>query len=111
MTGVFTIKQGDSLPALRQVLEFNGEPIDVTSADIAVRCANQATGDAFELTGDIEKVDAEAGDVRYKWTTDDTEEMGPGDWLVEWVLTLPEGQMTVPTTTTTLVRVYPKLPG
>lgn len=78
----FTIKQNDTRPLLtRQLLDENGDAVDLTTADEVV----------FHMRGVITDGvctidDAAGGEVSYEWQTGDTATVGEyeGEFEVHW---------------------------
>lgn len=66
----FDMKQGDSKPSLRAVLNDDGVALDLTGTTVRlkIRRANEAT---FLINEAVVLEDAPNGIVRYDWATDD----------------------------------------
>ena len=83
MSAVFTIKQGDTLPALRaQLLGPDDQPIDLSLATVEFRM-----GDHVNAPAVIE--DPKQGRVRFDWRSEDTNV--PGTHYAEFVVTFLGG--------------------
>lgn len=108
----FTIKAGDRLPKLRQVLtDGAGAPLDLTSVTaVAFRMRPQRGGALVSLSGSAAIVSpATSGTVEYSWGTTDTATVD--DYFGEWVLTYAGPvTRTVPAPGYVSVRVEPVLP-
>lgn len=94
---IFTIKQGDLVPAITATLmqavgSSAAAPIDLTAAS-AVKFAMRRQG-VIKVDAAGTVVSAAAGTVRYQWITADTDTVGVYD--CEWQITWPSGKQTVP---------------
>lgn len=76
----FTIKQGDTAPALKATLKRgDGEPVDLTAAtNIRFLLEDGLRGVLIEddLSGNVSLVNAPKGVVQYTWDEDDTKTTG-----------------------------------
>lgn len=108
----FTIKQGDRLPRLRQVLTDGANaPLDLTGVTaVTFRMRPQNGGPLVTLTGTAAVVaPATSGTVEYSWGAGDTATRG--DYFGEWVLTYAGAvTRTVPAPGYVTVEVAPALP-
>lgn len=102
---LFTIKQGDRLPALTAVLRDTEGPVDLSAAT-AVALLMRLTGSTtpLTLTGTTSIVDAAAGEVRHAWGAGDT--TAPGVYEAEWEVTFPGGTMTFPSSGWDTIHIY-----
>lgn len=100
----WTMKAGDTFPALEATLEVDGGPLDLTGS--TVRFVATPEG------GSTPAIDAPAtvggtpttGDVTYAWADGDTDEYGCYDFVFK--VTLPSGkQVTIPTEGTYKLKV------
>lgn len=84
-TGGFTIKKGDTAPALTQTLKQNGVAVDLTNAtSVAFRWKKTDSTAVSSATASI--VDAANGIVEYDWKTGDLAAAGgyEGEFAVTW---------------------------
>lgn len=99
-TSTFTLKRGDTAPALQvTLLDATGAAIDVTGATIAfhMKLRQHAANNAVPLVvdGSVDLVDASNGVVSYQWGSSDTDETG--DFVGEFVVTFADSTVrTVP---------------
>lgn len=105
----FTIKSGDTAPALTATLYDGTTPLNLTGASVTLRM--RAVGFALPVLDDVPAVivaPPEDGKVSYSWQTGDTDE--PGDFEVEWTVTFAGGAVqTFPTAGYTEVQIEPSL--
>lgn len=100
---VFSLKRGDSRPALKvTVKEADGDLVDLTGATVTFHLARARDGLAKTLAGSVTVESAVDGTVRYDWAAADTAEAGDfqGEFRVDYgsgvVLTAPsEGHILV----------------
>lgn len=106
-TTEFTIKQGDTLPALNASLEdSSGNPVDLTGATILFRMRKVGAA-ALTVEAAAVIVSATGGTVRYNWQTGDT--ATPGSYEAEFRCTLPSGIETVPNANNIGIEVVPSV--
>lgn len=80
----FTIKQGDTAPALEATLiDPNGQPINLAGMSVTFCMGRHVRAPA-------EVVDAAEGRVRYEWQEGDTDR--PGKWNAEFIVTTIAGE-------------------
>jgi hypothetical protein len=90
----FTLKQGDLLPAIREVLsDVNGVPINLTGASVTF-IMRQLGATAPKVSAPAAVVDALNGIVQYTWLAGDTSQSG--GFAVEWLLNFNGVPETVP---------------
>lgn len=95
----FPMKKGDTLPSLRDALEDNGVPVDLTSVTGVAFVYEQThdesgaamNGPAVIRTGSV-VAPATSGLVQYDWVAGDTST--PGRFRYEWRLTYSGGKST-----------------
>ena len=80
----FTIKQGDTSPAISAQLRDGTEPIDLTDAIIAFRMDHQVSD--TRVAGLCTRTDIEDGRVAYSWNEGDTAETGrySGEFILDY---------------------------
>lgn len=94
MSHKFSIKQGDTAPAIVETLyNADGTVIDLTGAlEVALHVFKLDRTVIVDGIGSVDDVD---GVVTYQWVTGDTDEAG--GFLREWQVTLSDGRIiTVP---------------
>lgn len=104
----FTIKSGDTAPALTATLYDGATPVNLTGATVTIRM--RAIGYPLPLLDDVPAVitDPQGGKVSYQWQAGDTDEVG--DYEVEWTVTFAGGGVqTFPTEGFTEVQIEPSL--
>lgn len=85
---IFTIKQGDTSPALEVVLrDGDGIPVDLTGASVTLRM-NRRNAD-HSITGAPSIPDPGGGRVVYEWQPGDTDT--PGLYAAEFYIEFPDG--------------------
>jgi hypothetical protein len=84
----FTIKSGDTGPALPVTLYDGEAPLLLTGATVAMRM-QPLGGGPIKVDKPATVVDALAGSVEYQWEAEDTDE--PGEYEVEFVVTYAGG--------------------
>lgn len=90
----FTIKQGDTLPALNASLkDSSGNAVDLTGATILFRMRKVGAA-SLTVEAAAVVVSASGGTVRYNWQAGDT--AVPGSYEAEFRCTLPAGIETIP---------------
>ncbi len=107
----FSIKRGDRLPKLRQVLRDGaGATLDLTGVTaVELRLRDQRGGALVTLAGSAAVVaPATSGIVEYSWGVGDTAVVG--EYFGEWVLTYGGPTRTVPNPGYTHISVTPSLP-
>jgi len=110
MSSVFTIKRGDTGPALEVTLrDATGAAVDISGnlgVQFQMKERQHKDNDRVDLVVDAAAtvVDAPGGIVKYVWTSSDTDEIG--EYVAEWVVTAADGsERTFPTPGFTTVRV------
>ena len=110
MSSTFTIKQGDTGPALEVTLrDSDGTALDISGnlgVQFQMKPAEYVGNDAVGLTVDASAtvVDATNGIVKYVWGASDTTEVG--DYSAEFVVTASDATVrTIPSPSFILVRV------
>jgi hypothetical protein len=100
----FTLKRGDTLPALRATLiDAVGSAVNITGATVRLHLNTPEPLDAAAIIDN-----ASLGEVHYDWQTGDTDEAGL--FRAEWQVTFSNGQIeTFPNDTNDLVRIRPDL--
>lgn len=93
MADIF-LKQKDRLPKLRATLMDGNGPINLTGATVKVWFRLKAGGEGSERSGNCTIIDPENGVVEYAWAAGDTDV--PGDYYVEFVVTITGMTMTFP---------------
>lgn len=107
----FTIKTGDTLPALSAILKVANVPItDLASAtSVKLVLAKRSAPDVFVFVGNATIIDASAGKVAYGWQAGDTDVAG--DYLGEWHVTYSGGgKRKIPTVGKFTVSIEGSLP-
>lgn len=104
----FKIKQSDTLPALRrQLLDANGNPVNLTLAESA-KFIMSTTGGGVVVNAAAVIEDAASGWVRYDWAAVDTTTAGA--YRGEFQVTMADGDIvTGPTDTYIKIRITPEL--
>lgn len=91
MSDVFYINQGDTTPEIQTTLtDPNGDPADVTGASIQFKMAEARGGDSvIDAAGTI--VNGTQGEVRYDWSSGDTD--SPGRYRAVFEVTYTTGEV------------------
>jgi hypothetical protein len=80
----FTIKQGDTSPALEATLkDRDGNAVNLTGASVQFHLATTRYKNIVDATGTL--VNASEGKVKYEWQADDTSQHG--DFFAEFEVT------------------------
>lgn len=88
MSGLFTLKVGDTSPRLDATLaDGDDNPIDLTGVAVRFRLRRPRSGDVV-IDEFASVVDAESGGVRYSWDASDTDEAGR--FRAEFVVEYPD---------------------
>lgn len=74
MTDEFTIKRGNTSPAIRRTLSDSSGPVTLTGATVTFKMADSEGVLVVESEADV--TDAENGEVTYDWVSEDTAEAG-----------------------------------
>lgn len=110
MSADFTIKQGDTLPAISAYLKVGGavDPNMATISTVKLALAKRATPDVFFFIGNAVVVSPTTGQVAYNWQAADT--ATPGEYYAEWHVTYQSGaKRTFPTVGRFTVSIEAKL--
>jgi len=104
----FSIKENDTLPALRAVLKDSaGEPIDLTGATVMFHMRNTSNSNV-KVDSAATIIDAGGGVVDYQWIAQDTDNVG--QYEIEFEVTFPGGGVqTFPNNSYGTVVVYDDL--
>lgn len=91
---IFTIKRGDTLPAIVTTLNEHAGAIDLSGCSVALFLAGiLETDDELEFAAEV--TDADTGAVQYQWESGDTDVSGV--YQAEWQVTTAGGDiLTVP---------------
>jgi len=92
----YTIKQGDTAPALADTLTYaDGTPVNLTGATISLVARSMTSSAAIELTGTVTITNPATGQILYQPSTQDT--ALAGDRMANWIVNFGATQMTFPT--------------
>jgi len=85
----FSIKENDTLPALRAVLKDSaGDPVDLTDATVMFHMRNTSNSNV-KVDSAAVIIDATGGVVDYQWSAQDTDSVG--QYEIEFEVTFSGG--------------------
>jgi len=114
MSQALILKQGDQKPEVElQLLQADGNggttPVDLSGADVKLYVVNPTTNELLIDGASVSVVDAANGEIKYQWTSGDTDENGR--WLGEVVASFSDGDLTFPNTGFLDVLINPDAQG
>lgn len=91
---VFTIVQNDTAPPISSRLTDSGSPVDLNNAsNVFFHMEDEYDREVIndDLTGRVNIVDPESGDVEYVWQSGDTEKIG--SYKAHWEVLYNNGEV------------------